>query len=149
MEGEQTWPTDEEIADAEMSVMGSRRNRGMNGFDEDQEGDDDHGSVKNGKRGKKTIRVPKGTSAYQAAWIVDDVEEDVEEGEDKEDSDDGDDMDGIENDADLAGEKDDYEENEDNQDEEYEDIDTEEKIDDFDVDFNPADDDRQLSILLS
>lgn len=45
MDAEQTWPTEEELALAE-------------------------------KRQAKTYvkRVPKGTSAYQAAWIVDDNE---------------------------------------------------------------------------
>lgn len=42
MEGEQTWPTEEELAEAEKR-MGPK---------------------------KYTKRVPKGTSEYQAAWIV-------------------------------------------------------------------------------
>lgn len=55
MEGEQTWPTPEELA---ASASQSQ---------------------------KKLVRVPKGTSDYQAAWIVDDKEED-EEGQDPSDS---------------------------------------------------------------
>lgn len=43
MEGEQTWPTQEELEEAEASV----------------------------KAKPKTKRVPKGTSEYQAAWILD------------------------------------------------------------------------------
>lgn len=42
MEGEQTWPTEEEIAEAEKHTAPKTR----------------------------TKRVPKGTSEYQAAWII-------------------------------------------------------------------------------
>ena len=45
MDGEQTWPTDEEIHASE------------NNISEDMK--------------KRTRRVPKGTSSYQAAWIID------------------------------------------------------------------------------
>ncbi|XP_078404437.1 pre-rRNA-processing protein TSR1 homolog [Cetorhinus maximus] len=56
MEGEQTWPTDEELQEAEDALKGSR---------------------------KIVRRLPKGTSDYQAAWILDDEEEiDEEEGSD-------------------------------------------------------------------
>ncbi|KAJ8301575.1 hypothetical protein KUTeg_020562 [Tegillarca granosa] len=48
MEGEQTWPTEEELADAEAHLQAK----------------------------KKTVkRVPKGTSEYQASWIIDSDEE--------------------------------------------------------------------------
>lgn len=57
MANEQTWPTEEEMASAPGSSMGE-------------------GS-------KRTKRVPKGTSAYQAAWIVDD--NDLEGDDDDED----------------------------------------------------------------
>ncbi|NXA35216.1 TSR1 protein, partial [Eudromia elegans] len=63
MEGEQTWPTDEELQEAEASL----------------------------KTNKKVVKVPKGTSKYQAAWIVDD-EEDTEEDDEDDDDDDMDDM---------------------------------------------------------
>ena len=43
MEGEQTWPTEEEFKEAENQT--------------------------------RTKRVPRGTSAYQAAWILDDEED--------------------------------------------------------------------------
>ena len=46
MEGEQTWPTEEELEEAE-------------------------------KKSKLVKRVPKGTSSYQAAWIVDSGDEQV------------------------------------------------------------------------
>ncbi|XP_067165948.1 pre-rRNA-processing protein TSR1 homolog isoform X2 [Apteryx mantelli] len=64
MEGEQTWPTEEELQEAEASLKASR----------------------------KVVKVPKGTSQYQAAWIVDDGEEDSEEDEEEEEDDDIDDM---------------------------------------------------------
>ncbi|XP_059573561.1 pre-rRNA-processing protein TSR1 homolog isoform X2 [Alligator mississippiensis] len=54
MEGEQTWPTEEELKEAEEAV----------------------------KERRKTVKVPKGTSKYQAAWIVDDEEDGSEEDED-------------------------------------------------------------------
>ncbi|XP_045130180.1 pre-rRNA-processing protein TSR1 homolog isoform X1 [Portunus trituberculatus] len=60
MEGEQTWPTEEELAEAEKFTAPKTR----------------------------TKRVPKGTSDYQAAWIVD---SDNEEGSIGDDEDDGDD----------------------------------------------------------
>ncbi|KFV98825.1 Pre-rRNA-processing protein TSR1, partial [Eurypyga helias] len=57
MEGEQTWPTEEELLEAEASLKASRR----------------------------VVKVPKGTSKYQAAWIVDDGEEGNQEGDDEDD----------------------------------------------------------------
>ncbi|NWZ82026.1 TSR1 protein, partial [Poecile atricapillus] len=63
MEGEQTWPTEEELQEAEDSLKADRR----------------------------VVKVPKGTSKYQAAWIVDDGEEGSEKDDD--DDDDDDDMD--------------------------------------------------------
>lgn len=59
MANEQTWPTEEEMASAPGSSMGE-------------------GS-------KRTKRVPKGTSAYQAAWIVDDNDQDDDDEDDDED----------------------------------------------------------------
>ncbi|XP_062995596.1 pre-rRNA-processing protein TSR1 homolog [Elgaria multicarinata webbii] len=56
MDGEQTWPTEEELREAEESLEQSR---------------------------KMSKRVPKGTSAYQAAWIL--HEEDLETGSEEED----------------------------------------------------------------
>uniref|UniRef100_UPI00398EB0DD pre-rRNA-processing protein TSR1 homolog n=1 Tax=Pristiophorus japonicus TaxID=55135 RepID=UPI00398EB0DD len=61
MEGEQTWPTDEELREAEDALKESR---------------------------KIVRRVPKGTSDYQAAWILDDEEEEEEEEDGEEGSDD-------------------------------------------------------------
>ncbi|KAI8376255.1 uncharacterized protein BYT42DRAFT_498260 [Radiomyces spectabilis] len=59
MENEQTWPTEEELAEAEERVRQMRS-----------------------QEGKQTKRVPKGTSAYQAAWIVDEEDEEYSEYED-------------------------------------------------------------------
>ncbi|XP_001601694.3 pre-rRNA-processing protein TSR1 homolog [Nasonia vitripennis] len=69
MDAEQTWPTDEEIATAEMR-----------------------------QKQKIIKRVPKGTSEYQAAWIPDEDGEGIDE-EDDEDVEEGDEdmaMDGME-----------------------------------------------------
>ncbi|XP_038159328.1 pre-rRNA-processing protein TSR1 homolog [Cyprinodon tularosa] len=80
MEGEQTWPTEQDLLEAEEA-----------------------------RKNKRLMKVPKGTSDYQATWIVDEDEE--ENGEtDEESSDDDDDimdetMDGEdeENDSQEAG----------------------------------------------
>jgi pre-rRNA-processing protein TSR1 len=58
MEGEQTWPTEEELAEAEQRVQNKEHEREETPF---------------GAPRRK--RVPKGTSAYQAAWILEDDEE--------------------------------------------------------------------------
>ncbi|XP_061072091.1 pre-rRNA-processing protein TSR1 homolog [Conger conger] len=72
MEGEQTWPTEAELLEAEEA-----------------------------RRNKKVMKVPKGTSSYQAAWILDDGEENGESDGESEDDDDEEDnvdtmMDGME-----------------------------------------------------
>lgn len=68
MEGEQTWPTDDELKAADIAARPEAR---------------------------KITKVPKGMSEYQAAWINEEAEynEDQEEaaGEDEEDDDDMDD----------------------------------------------------------
>ena len=56
MEGEQTWPTEEELLEAEERVRKQKSQR-------------------------KTKMVPKGTSSYQAAWIVDDEDLGSDDGE--------------------------------------------------------------------
>jgi pre-rRNA-processing protein TSR1 len=86
MANEQTWPTEDEMASAPGSSMGDA---------------------------KRTKRVPKGTSAYQAAWIVD--EDDGQDDEDDEDEDDldmedGEGMDGGEPDSELVDEDEETEE---------------------------------------
>jgi pre-rRNA-processing protein TSR1 len=72
MANEQTWPTEDEMASAPGSSNGDS---------------------------KRTKRVPKGTSAYQAAWIVDDDDG----GEEDEDDDDDDEMDTEEMDGEDGG----------------------------------------------
>ncbi|XP_076817097.1 pre-rRNA-processing protein TSR1 homolog [Clavelina lepadiformis] len=69
MDGEQTWPTNEELAEAE----------------------DIHGIVAESKT-KVVKKVPKGTSDYQAAWILDN-DEDWREGSEKASEDDESDVD--------------------------------------------------------
>ncbi|KAI0709540.1 ribosome biogenesis protein tsr1 [Cerioporus squamosus] len=71
MANEQTWPTEEEMQGA------------PNGHPNDAIPD-----AKAGTTPKVVRKVPKGTSEYQAAWILDDDEED-DEGGDKEDDDAG------------------------------------------------------------
>ncbi|XP_072027418.1 pre-rRNA-processing protein TSR1 homolog [Amphiura filiformis] len=61
MEGEQTWPTEEELAEAEAALQEQTQ--------------------------KITKRVPKGTSEYQAAWIVDSGDEEDEDDDSDEDED--------------------------------------------------------------
>ncbi|XP_070558804.1 pre-rRNA-processing protein TSR1 homolog [Ptychodera flava] len=58
MEGEQTWPTEEELAEAE--------------------------ALQKAATEKKKIlkKVPKGTSEYQAAWIVDEDEREIDDDDD-------------------------------------------------------------------
>jgi pre-rRNA-processing protein TSR1 len=63
MANEQTWPTEEEMGEASNSVS----------------------AAAGGGDIKRTKRVPKGTSAYQAAWIVD--EDEYDDGDEDEDED--------------------------------------------------------------
>jgi len=86
MANEQTWPTEDEMASAPGSSMGDS---------------------------KRTKRVPKGTSAYQAAWIVDDDDGEGDEDDDEDDEDmseDGEGMDGGDVDEDLIGDDEETEE---------------------------------------
>ncbi|XP_074534821.1 pre-rRNA-processing protein TSR1 homolog [Halichoeres trimaculatus] len=95
MDGEQTWPTETELLEAEEA-----------------------------RKNKRVMKVPKGTSDYQATWIVDDDEEengelDEESSEDDDDNDDmldeamdGDDEENNSQDAGSGSEEDDDEEEE-------------------------------------
>ena len=67
MANEQTWPTEEEMQAA------------PNGH-----GNDAIPDAKVGTTPKAVRKVPKGTSEYQAAWIVDDDDEDEEGGDNEE-----------------------------------------------------------------
>ncbi|KAJ3123036.1 hypothetical protein HK098_002256 [Nowakowskiella sp. JEL0407] len=72
LDAEQTWPTEEEIA------AGDERAKLMKDEMETE-------SVASSKKQKKKL-VPKGTSAYQAAWLIDSEpeDEDDEDGEEEE-----------------------------------------------------------------
>ncbi|XP_076033995.1 pre-rRNA-processing protein TSR1 homolog isoform X2 [Oratosquilla oratoria] len=105
MEGEQTWPTAEELAEAEAEQ----------------------------KAQKKTKRVPKGTSEYQAAWILDEDEDDADDesqGDFESDMDDDDDPMIKPQDAFSQSGKDSSEEDED--DDEYETMTVTEADDNYD-----------------
>jgi len=68
LEGEQTWPTEEELQEAEERIK--NMNPEMDGVS----------IPKSVLTGAKDIRkVPKGTSTYQAAWIIDSEDEDDSE----------------------------------------------------------------------
>ena len=62
---EQTWPTEEEM-------------QGANGSHADNESAIPEAKV--GTTPKRVKKVPKGTSDYQASWIIDDTDEEDEEG---------------------------------------------------------------------
>lgn len=63
---EQTWPTEEEMAGGSQSVH-----------------DDSIPDAKKGTTPKVVKRVPKGTSSYQAAWIVDESDEEEDDDDDE------------------------------------------------------------------
>ncbi|KAI7872517.1 hypothetical protein BDF14DRAFT_1754280 [Spinellus fusiger] len=118
MDNEQTWPTEEELAEADERV---RAMGGSSDMDADTQ--------------KAKKRVPKGTSAYQASWIIDDEENSgySEDEDDEEPSamemDDGEDVESV------GGEF--------NQ-EDYEDIELEEKRPDED-EFDQEEEERQYA----
>nr|XP_019047469.1 pre-rRNA-processing protein TSR1 [Kwoniella bestiolae CBS 10118]OCF26399.1 pre-rRNA-processing protein TSR1 [Kwoniella bestiolae CBS 10118] len=122
MANEQTWPTEEEMAGSEVPTAGSST----------------------GEK-KRTKRVPKGTSAYQAAWIFDDEdEEDEEEDEDDEDGDmdvSGDELGGI---AEGYG-RDVYD---DDEEEETEEIELDERKEDAHRDLDPEREEEEYEAYL-
>ncbi|KAG2171939.1 hypothetical protein INT43_001415 [Umbelopsis isabellina] len=124
MENEQTWPTEEELAEAEERV------RHMNGNSND-------GS-------KVTKRVPKGTSVYQAAWIVD--EEDAEYS-DIDDEDDENMMEDDDEDVEPAGADTEFPSFDD--DDEYENLDMNGKENEEEDEFDAVEEDRQLQEYLA
>jgi pre-rRNA-processing protein TSR1 len=77
MNAEQTWPTEQELAEAQVKSVRKK--------------------------------VPKGTSDYQAAWILDSEEEEVTDESDGEEDDDDDDDDSEEDDDDKENEDDEEE----------------------------------------
>ncbi|XP_077397944.1 pre-rRNA-processing protein TSR1 homolog [Festucalex cinctus] len=101
MDGEQTWPTESELLEAEEA-----------------------------RKSKRIKKVPKGTSDYQAAWIVDNDENDEPDAESSDDDDcdvdmmdeapDGNDDDSQDAGSDLASEEEDEGEEEEEEEEEEE-----------------------------
>lgn len=83
MEGEQTWPTDEELREAEEA----------------------HQEKKVAKR------VPKGTSDYQATWITNSDDEEATDGDENDEDDDGfeEEMEGSDSDHSMHNEDEEYE----------------------------------------
>ena len=97
MEGEQTWPTEEELREA---------------------------STNSSLNGKRLVKVPKGMGEYQAAWIID--KEELENDSEDEDSLDDDDMEGsIDNQSEIIAQSQENSDNEDGMDGEFEDEDYE------------------------
>jgi pre-rRNA-processing protein TSR1 len=99
MENEQTWPTEEELAEGDARIQNILGDMDVDGS------------------AKKKIVVPKGFSSYQAAWIVDSDEEEEERSEVSE----------MDHEAGL--ETIEEEVHEDESDEEYEEIEAEEERD--------------------
>jgi pre-rRNA-processing protein TSR1 len=128
MDGEQTWPTDEEILEAEMSTLLL-----------------DHLTCLDLTRtDKKKRRVPKGTSSYQAAWIMDPDEEDPEEEEQSFINDD--DLEMHAEDPAWAEEEDlepSLELLQESDEEEYEEVDLEDKKDSFDNALDKEEEEKQ------
>ena len=91
LEGEQTWPTDEEMAQAE----------------EEEELRRKAASADEESRVKVVKRVPKGTSEYQAAWIMDEDQKAEKEEKKQEDVEEEDDDDDDEDEEDAMSEDDD------------------------------------------
>ncbi|KAL7424358.1 ribosome biogenesis protein tsr1 [Cryptotrichosporon argae] len=100
LNNEQTWPTEDELARGEAAA---REN--------------------DAKGSKRVKRVPKGTSAYQAAWIFDDDEE----GDGAEDDDEDDDEDGMDVEGEGEGDVSGAEDRDDEEEEEMEDVELDER----------------------
>ncbi|WVR04426.1 hypothetical protein IAU60_001428 [Kwoniella sp. DSM 27419] len=116
---EQTWPTEEEMGAGKAPVAGSST-----------------GEI------KRTKRVPKGTSAYQAAWIFDDEDDD----DDEEDDDDEDGMD-------VSGDEGGVEEGfgrsyNDEEEEETEEIELDSRRDEVHDDMDPEQEEREYEAYL-
>ncbi|ELU03121.1 hypothetical protein CAPTEDRAFT_173748 [Capitella teleta] len=108
MDAEQTWPTEEELQEAEGSEN---------------------------KRKKSVKKVPKGTSTYQAAWIVDSA------GEEEEDDDE------EEEDEDMADDEDSESEEEEEEEEEEEDGGVSDPVKDetYDAEYDAEEDEALLA----
>lgn len=113
MDNEQTWPTEEEMAGAETGSASGRA--------------DATATLSTSEK----KRVPKGTSAYQAAWMVE--SDDDDQGSDDDDDDDDDAMEMDEglmpaDDVQGLGGLDGRDEGEEEEEEELEDIETESRV---------------------
>ncbi|RKP25100.1 hypothetical protein SYNPS1DRAFT_33053 [Syncephalis pseudoplumigaleata] len=135
---EQTWPTEEELQAAEERVAKMQRDVDAPETDADS---------------KNKKRVPKGTSAYQAAWIVDsDNDEDDEDGDGSgsdsyEDIDDSDEDDAAIEDEEEAEA---HPANEDDNNDEYEEVALEDRSSQAGFqDLDPEEEDRQLNEYLA
>ncbi|KAK8846734.1 hypothetical protein IAR55_005821 [Kwoniella newhampshirensis] len=117
---EQTWPTEEEMGEGAGPTAGSSK----------------------GEK-KRTKRVPKGTSAYQAAWIFDDEDEDEDEDDDE------DDMDMSGDDEDTGGVAEGYGRDvEDEDEEETEEIELDSRREDVHRDLDPEQEEREYEAYL-
>ncbi|OCF41173.1 pre-rRNA-processing protein TSR1 [Kwoniella heveanensis CBS 569] len=127
---EQTWPTEEEMGGASGSVDGAPVAGSSTG------------------EKKRTKRVPKGTSAYQAAWIFDDDEDD-EDDDDDDDGEDDDEMD-VSGDEGLGGVAEGYgrEVYEDDEEEETEEIELDSRKDEAHRDLDPEQEEREYEAYL-
>lgn len=81
-------------------------------------------------------RVPKGTSAYQAAWIVDDYDDDEDDDEDEEDDDEM-----AEGDEEVEGQRNAAEEEE--EEEETEEIELDSRRSEVHKDLDPEQEERE------
>ncbi|CDO94321.1 unnamed protein product [Kluyveromyces dobzhanskii CBS 2104] len=99
---------------------------------------DDHGFLPGREQGSKKVRLPKGTSEYQARWYLDDV---IEVGEEEELEEDFEEREGMEEDTMMV----DDEGTLDTEEAQYEtDAQTEAGEDDMFVDLSPEEEERQL-----
>ncbi|KAJ3387705.1 hypothetical protein HDU84_000584 [Entophlyctis sp. JEL0112] len=153
LDAEQTWPTEEEIAEADARVAALQHRRLQLGEDykEDDEMDLENAAVApqpiaaaavGAPAQRRTVRAPKGTHPYQAAWIVD-----SDSGE-EEDSDDNDESDDVMDDDDAISKSMADSSADEEEEEEYEEVELEARKNDFDANFNAADDARQYKSYL-
>ncbi|WWC67672.1 uncharacterized protein I206_101584 [Kwoniella pini CBS 10737] len=118
MSNEQTWPTEEEMAGSEVPTAGSST----------------------GEK-KRTKRVPKGTSAYQAAWIFDDEDEDDDDDEDEDDMD-------VSGDEDIDEAEEAYGRYEHDEEEETEEIELDERKEEAHRDLDPEREEQEYEAYL-
>ncbi|RUS21181.1 hypothetical protein BC937DRAFT_93407 [Endogone sp. FLAS-F59071] len=135
MANEQTWPTEEELAEAD---GGYERIHNLRRGSDSSLADTavPTATIKPGV--KVTKRVPKGTSSYQAAWIVDDEDEDEYTDEDEDENmgsgEDGQDTKDHEDGNRIEGDED----------EEFEEVEEESKASGTVEQLDPDEEERQL-----